>query len=132
MLHCAVLGMLNLSEQVSPPISAKWLQQVFRFVAEWMHELREGEHDIGVIAVQMGFEIDSDGEWRALEDEHFWTEEALEFEAPYDDHDLDELVFLDEFGTPLEAERDYDLSAETGQESPGLGGRSSPSEGGLD
>ncbi len=117
------------SPHVPPLISAKWFQQVLHFVARWMAEPSWGDCDIGVIALDMGFEIDSDGEWIAIEDAHYRPHSAQQFELPFDDLDLSELVFLDAFGTPLETVRDYDLSAEVDQSSPGPDGWSPRDEG---
>ncbi len=94
------------------PISAKWFLQVLRLVARWEAEPFWGDCDIGVMALDMGFEIDSDGEWIAIEYTHQCPHSPAPEEPPSDDFDLSELIFVDEFGNPLVAELDLDLSAE--------------------
>ena len=114
------------SVSAAAPISAKWFLQVLRLVAKWEAEPCWGDCDIGVIALNMGFEIDSDDEWIAIEHAHQCFHSPTP-EEPFDDVDLSELIFVDEYGNPLVAELDLDLSAEAtpppheSGESPDLG-----------
>ncbi len=81
-------------------------------VARWEAEPYWGDCDIGVMALDMGFEIDSDGEWIAIECTHQCPHSPQPEEPPFDGFDLSELIFVDEFGNPLEADLDLELSAE--------------------
>ena len=88
-----------------PLISARWFQDVLRIVSIWIHDYKEvSEYDIQDIAMHMGFEIDSDGEWIAVDSlkdsavEEMWLSEI---NPPFEEYNLEPIECMDDLDQVL-------------------------------
>jgi hypothetical protein len=94
-----------------PQISARWFQEVLKIVSNWIHDHKEvSEYDIQDIAMHMGFEINSDGEWIAADspkDSAADETRLSEICSPFEEYTL----------VPMEC-RDEDLWSSTDHSAP--------------
>jgi hypothetical protein len=91
----------------SRPISARWFQHVMQIIQEWRARQINYEDypDIYDLAYDDGFEIDSDGNWIALESEQHFRD-VMDDPSETASFDYNEVIFDEQEPEPERDEHD--------------------------